>query len=142
VTGTTTTRAAIKRHRHFYLFVAPFFILFAVFGLYPLIFSLVLSFVRWDGLTDMRWVGSATSPSCSMTSCCAAPVEHAGHRAALHPGDADARVPAGDGAQRVVAARARLLPRRDFRPCVTPMVVIAIVFGLIYSTERGLLNYG
>ena len=47
----------IKRHRHFYLFIAPFFILFAIFGLYPLLFSLYLSFVKWDGLTPMRWVG-------------------------------------------------------------------------------------
>jgi lactose/L-arabinose transport system permease protein len=28
-----------------------------------------------------------------------------------------------------------------FLPCVTPMVVIAIVFGLLLSPERGLLNY-
>src|SRR6185295_6585861 len=47
----------MRRNRHFYLFVAPFFILFAVFGLYPLVFSLVLAFVRWDGLTPMTWVG-------------------------------------------------------------------------------------
>jgi lactose/L-arabinose transport system permease protein len=28
-----------------------------------------------------------------------------------------------------------------FLPCVTPMVVISIVFGLFFSSERGLLNY-
>src|SRR4029453_3415639 len=28
-----------------------------------------------------------------------------------------------------------------FLPCVTPMVVIAIVFGLIFSSEEGVLNY-
>lgn len=47
----------IKRHRHFYFFVAPFFVLFGVFNLYPLVFSFYLSFVRWDGLTPMQWVG-------------------------------------------------------------------------------------
>ena len=30
----------VWRYRHFYLFISPFFLLFAVFGLYPLIFSL------------------------------------------------------------------------------------------------------
>src|ERR1051325_5664908 len=47
------------RNRHFYLFISPFFILFGVFGLYPLLFSLYLSFNRWDGLTPMKWVGLA-----------------------------------------------------------------------------------
>src|SRR5581483_4680611 len=28
-----------------------------------------------------------------------------------------------------------------FLPCVTPMVVIAIVFGLLFSSEHGTLNY-
>jgi len=45
------------RHRSFYMFISPFFIMFAVFGLYPLVFSLGLSFARWDGLTDLKWVG-------------------------------------------------------------------------------------
>jgi multiple sugar transport system permease protein len=42
------------------VFVAPFFVLYAVFGLYPLLFSAYVSFVRWDGmaaLTGMRWEG-------------------------------------------------------------------------------------
>src|SRR5439155_26778521 len=38
--------------------------------------------------------------------------------------------------------RARALLRASiFLPCVTPMVVIAIVFNLLLSSERGLLNY-
>ena len=43
-----------------YLFVAPFFILFAIFGLFPLLFSLYLSLHEWDptqGLQAMQWVG-------------------------------------------------------------------------------------
>jgi multiple sugar transport system permease protein len=43
-----------------YLFVSPFFILFAVFGLFPMLFSVALSFHRWDplaGLQAMEWVG-------------------------------------------------------------------------------------
>ena len=48
---------AIKKNSAFYLFISPFFILFAIFGLYPLLFSLYLSFVKWDGLTTMNWVG-------------------------------------------------------------------------------------
>ncbi|MBQ0943600.1 sugar ABC transporter permease [Ideonella sp. 4Y16] len=43
-----------------YLFVAPFFALFAVFGLFPLLFSLWLAFQSWEptgGLGAMHWVG-------------------------------------------------------------------------------------
>lgn len=52
-------RSTLWRNRHFYLFISPFFILFAIFGLYPLLFSLYLSFTRWDGLTPMKWIGLA-----------------------------------------------------------------------------------
>ncbi|HEV8690662.1 MAG TPA: sugar ABC transporter permease, partial [Ideonella sp.] len=43
-----------------YVFIAPFFILFAVFGVFPLLFSLWLSLHQWNpaaGLQAMRWVG-------------------------------------------------------------------------------------
>jgi len=43
-----------------YLFIAPFFALFAVFGLFPLLFSLWLAFQSWEptgGLGAMHWVG-------------------------------------------------------------------------------------
>ncbi len=43
-----------------YVFISPFFILFALFGLFPLLFSIVLSLHSWDpaaGLEAMQWVG-------------------------------------------------------------------------------------
>ncbi len=43
-----------------YLFVSPFFILFAIFSLYPLLFSAYVSFFRWDGVSafsQMKWEG-------------------------------------------------------------------------------------
>lgn len=43
-----------------YLFISPFFVIFAVFGLFPLLFSIYLSFHRWEpaaGLAAMSWVG-------------------------------------------------------------------------------------
>jgi lactose/L-arabinose transport system permease protein len=47
------------RHRWPLLFVAPFFVLFAVFALYPILFSLYLSFHDWRGIGAMRPVGIA-----------------------------------------------------------------------------------
>ncbi|MBI5268654.1 MAG: sugar ABC transporter permease [Burkholderiales bacterium] len=43
-----------------YVFVAPFFILFITFGLFPLLFSAYASFFRWEltaGLAGMKWEG-------------------------------------------------------------------------------------
>ncbi|MFJ1759388.1 carbohydrate ABC transporter permease [Amycolatopsis sp. NPDC088138] len=48
-----------KRWRYLpqYLAVAPFFVLFAVFGLYPVLYSLFLALQRWDGVGPMTFVG-------------------------------------------------------------------------------------
>jgi cellobiose transport system permease protein len=57
----TPRRAAGRRrvlaHWPQYLAISPFYLLFAVFGLFPVLFSLFVAFHRWDGLGDMEWVG-------------------------------------------------------------------------------------
>lgn len=40
-----------------YLFVAPFVLLFAAFGVYPMLFTLRLSFTDWRGSGAAQWVG-------------------------------------------------------------------------------------
>jgi multiple sugar transport system permease protein len=43
-----------------YVFISPFFILFGVFGLFPLLFSFVMSLNQWDpvgGAFGMHWLG-------------------------------------------------------------------------------------
>ncbi|WP_199711802.1 carbohydrate ABC transporter permease [Alginatibacterium sediminis] len=43
-----------------YMFISPFFILFFIFGLFPMLFSIYLSFHAWDpvdGLGAMEWIG-------------------------------------------------------------------------------------
>jgi cellobiose transport system permease protein len=40
-----------------YLFIAPFYILFVVFKLFPILFSLFLSFQKWDGIGPMQFIG-------------------------------------------------------------------------------------
>ena len=42
---------------HAYLFISPFFLLFIIFQLYPLIWSFVLGFYKWNGLTNKVFVG-------------------------------------------------------------------------------------
>lgn len=49
--------ASIKRYRVAYAYIAPFYILFGIFGLFPLVSGFALSFFRWDGLGAMHFLG-------------------------------------------------------------------------------------
>lgn len=57
VTGRSGAPHRLGRNRWPYLFIAPFFVLFAVFFLYPIGFSLWLSFREWSGLGEAEFVG-------------------------------------------------------------------------------------
>jgi cellobiose transport system permease protein len=47
----------LKRYGALYAAVSPFYLLFAVFGLFPIAFSIYLSFTSWDGIGEMKGVG-------------------------------------------------------------------------------------
>jgi ABC-type sugar transport system permease subunit len=49
---------ALWKYRAQYAAISPFFILFAVFGLYPLTYSILLSFNEWPGNGPWKWVGA------------------------------------------------------------------------------------
>ena len=40
-----------------YIFIAPFFIMFFIFGLYPILYTFYLSFQKWDGLAPIQEIG-------------------------------------------------------------------------------------
>ena len=40
-----------------YAFLSPFFILFGIFGLLPILFTIYVSFFNWDLLGTQEWVG-------------------------------------------------------------------------------------
>ena len=40
-----------------YIFIAPFFIMFFIFGLYPILYNFYLSFQKWDGLAPIQEIG-------------------------------------------------------------------------------------
>ena len=47
----------VKKSRWAYAFISPFYILFAIFGLYPMALSVYLSFTRWKGVGPMDFAG-------------------------------------------------------------------------------------
>ncbi|MER6013111.1 carbohydrate ABC transporter permease [Streptomyces bluensis] len=55
--GRSTAPGGRRRHVPPLLAVSPFYVLFAVFGTFPVLYSLYLSFQDWDGIGDMRFVG-------------------------------------------------------------------------------------
>lgn len=134
-----TARAAAP-----YLFVAPFFILFLVFGLFPLGFSLVLSFHQWEpsaGIQAMRWVG-LENYQFALTD----PWFHTSLWNTLWFAIV-AGVP-----QHVVAVplaffiHTRLKRARNwvvgayFVPYITSSVAIALIFGTLFSKDYGVIN--
>ncbi|MBX3081474.1 MAG: sugar ABC transporter permease [Anaerolineae bacterium] len=48
---------ALWKHRIDYLLISPFFIIFGIFHGYPLVWSLWLSFQKWQGVGEPRWFG-------------------------------------------------------------------------------------
>jgi cellobiose transport system permease protein len=46
-----------RKYLPFYLSVSPYLLLFAVFGLLPVIFTMVLAFTNWSGLGDATFIG-------------------------------------------------------------------------------------
>lgn len=51
------TKKQIDKGHYGYLFIAPFFIVFFVFSLYPIIYTFILSSQKWDGLVPATSIG-------------------------------------------------------------------------------------
>ncbi len=159
MTGTATAPAAAARplsrpstgqrngrrvwsYWRFYLALSPFYILFAVFGLSPLLSTIVLAFQRWDGLSARRFTGldnfrflvedptfwlslentvvlffMSTIPTLSIALVLAVML----HSAVRFT-----------GVYRIAY----------FIPNVTSLVAMAIFFGAVFSTNFGLINAG
>lgn len=49
----------LKKYWPQYIAISPFYILFLIFGLFPILFSIYLSFTDWDGMGDITFVGLA-----------------------------------------------------------------------------------
>jgi len=47
----------VKKKKWAYIFISPFYILFAIFSAYPIIFSIYLSFTKWKGFGPKVFVG-------------------------------------------------------------------------------------
>jgi multiple sugar transport system permease protein len=127
-----------------YALLAPFLILFLVFGLFPLLFSLYLSFHSWEptsGLSAMQWVGLDNFRFALEDEWFWKSLRNTGWLAVA------SGVP-----QHLVAIPLATFLHLAFRrwrnamvgayflPYITSSVAIAILFSSLFSTDYGLIN--
>jgi multiple sugar transport system permease protein len=128
-----------------YLLIAPFFVLFFVFGLAPLVFSLYLSFQQWEptsGLAAMQFVGFDNFVFVLKDEWFWKSLSATGWMA-LASG-----IP-----QHVVAIPLAYFIHTSFKtlrngvvgayflPYITSTVAISIMFSSLFSTNFGMINY-
>ena len=134
-------RPAVLRYWREYLAISPFYVLFAVFGLFPLGFAVYLSTVRWDGLGELEHVGLDQFVRLVSTG---EFLDALGNTVIIF---LIAQVPvifASLGAAALLSSprlRGRgLYQTLFFLPQVTSIVAVAIVFQSLFSNEFGIIN--
>ena len=123
-----------------YLAISPFYLVFAVFSLFPVFFSLFLAFQHWDGLSEMNFVGFQQFGFLLKD-----PVFWLSVRTTLVIWVLST-VPTLFGAL-VLAALVHSVKRFKgfyrialFLPNVTSIVAVTIFFGAVFSNNFGLVN--
>jgi len=127
-----------------YLFLAPFMVIFLVFGFAPILFSLMMAFLQWDpveGLGAMRFVGLSNFDftlhdawfwkSLGNTLWLAIASGVPQHVVAL---------PLAYFIHRVLRRSRSVVVGAYFVPYITSTVAIAIMSMALFSTDYGLIN--
>ena len=127
-----------------YVLISPFFVLFAVFGLFPLGFSLMLAFQSWEptaGLSAMEFVGLGNFAfalqdewfwkSMKNTAWLAVASGLPQHLVAI---------PLAVFIHKAFKRTRNAAVGAYFLPYITSTVAIAIMFSSLFSTDYGLVN--
>ena len=132
----------IKRNKVAYVYITPFYVLFAIFGLFPIAAGLYISFFRWDGLSVMRFQGfgnyitlfndaqfwTALSNTAFIGLISHIPILFGGLVLAYM---LNSKIVKGEN----------IFKTFYFLPMVTSAVAIAIVFQNLFGYHFGLINY-
>lgn len=134
---------AASERRSGYLFISPFFILFGIFGVFPLIFTAYLSFHNWDILGTREFVGfdnyigiltndplfwKSVGNTFSIWALSTIPQLIAALLIAYFLNE------------RFLKGKT-LFRLAIFMPNVTSVVAVALVFSAMFGTQYGLINY-
>lgn len=134
--------ARVYRYRHFYLFISPFFVSFAILGLWPLLFSLYLAFVKWDALTPAVGVGLANFGTLwDDTEFWQAIWNTLVLFAMYVPPMLILAFLLAVALNGPITRLRGFFRAAVFLPCVTPIVVVSIVFSIFCNFDTGLFNW-
>ncbi len=131
----------LLRYRWPYLFIAPFFVLFALFFVFPIAFSFWLSLNDWRGTGPMRFVGIQNYVALMRDGTFWNSMANAAILFVLY-------VPIMTALAVLIAAalNERFLRLRGlwkaviFLPYITSMVAVGFTFRLIFDTNSGIAN--
>jgi cellobiose transport system permease protein len=132
---------SLWKNRVAYAYIAPFYILFLVFGLFPIGAGLVVSFFRWNGLDPMRFIGVQNYARLLGDRLF---WKALGNTAVI--GLVAHVFILGGALVLAYVLNSRLVKCKDlfktvyFLPMVTSAVASAIVFKAIFGTNNGLIN--
>ena len=134
--------AEIKKNKHCYLFISPFFILFGIFLLFPFFYSFVISLQSWDGVSLPKFVGLANYQRLFRDELFWKALYNTVYILGLN-------IPLHLGLALLLAAALNSMVVRGrsvmqlvyFMPIIVSVVVVAIVFSLLYDSYTGLINY-
>jgi ABC-type sugar transport system permease subunit len=133
---------SLNRNRTPYLYIAPFFISFALFGLYPLLFSLQLSFSDYRIGRSISWVGLD-----NFERVIADPLfwQSMKNVVFLWLGSLPVQLVLGFSIAWLlngIASRVRgLMSGAFYLPVITNLVAVALVFRLMFDDQFGVINY-
>ena len=133
--------AALWKYRAQYAAISPFFILFALFGLYPLVYSVLLSFNEWPGNGPWKPVGLGNYASLTSNAQFTAALGNSLVYFALGM----PCLVVSSLVMAVILNNRRLRFRGVYRttiflPYVTSEIIISIVFLAAFDNRFGLIN--
>jgi multiple sugar transport system permease protein len=139
--STRTRKKTTASGRAPYLFISPFFILFALFMLVPIGFGIYLSFTEWSGLGSPAWIGLRNYVELFRDPSFWTALANTGMYMVF-----TMVVVLPLSLMLAMALNARGLRLRDlfrtafFLPVVVSPIIVALVFGLFFDQQYGLVN--
>jgi multiple sugar transport system permease protein len=130
----------VYQHRNAYLFISPFFLVFIAFMVFPIAFSLYLSFLSWNGIMASRTVG--------LSHYVRAFWDPGFHNALLNTAIFTAftvAVSTAAGLGLAIFLNSVRVMKRFYRgvffiPAIVSLVVVALVWKLMLNSEIGMVN--
>jgi len=141
-TGGSPLWREIKRNKVAYAYISPFFILFGIFGLFPIVSGFVISFFSWDGLSPMKFIWLKNYIEVLTTRLFWTAMYNT-----VYIGLISHVFILFGGLVLAYILNAKIIKRENvfktvyFLPMVTSAVAVTIVFKAMFSYNSGIINY-